>query len=124
MSRFKELQEQIAALQKQAQEARKQEIVSVVAEIKAKMVEYGITLEELESSVRGKGRKKASVGVPQYRNPDTGQEWTGKGRKPGWLVQALQQGRSLDEFKIHNSEPMLPTSHSVDVGSEVPQLQH
>jgi DNA-binding protein H-NS len=100
MSRFKELQKQIAALQKEAEEARKQEIASVVAEIKAKMAEYGITVEDLSSAVRGKGRRRAASGVAKYRNPATGEQWTGKGRKPGWLVQALAQGRSIDEFKI------------------------
>lgn len=100
MSRYKELQDQIAALQKQAEEARKQEMASVVAEIKAKMAEYGISLEDLGSVARGKGRKKAGSGVAKYRNPVTGEHWTGKGRKPGWLVQALEQGRSLDDFKI------------------------
>lgn len=99
MSRYKELQEQIAALQKQAEEARKQEMASVVAEIKAKMAEYGITMEDLESAVRGKGRRKASSGVAKYRNPATGEQWSGKGRKPGWLVQALEQGRSMEEFR-------------------------
>lgn len=100
MSRFKELQAQIAALQKEAEEARKQEIASVVAEIKAKMAEYGITVDDLSSSGRGKGRRKAASGVAKYRNPATGEQWTGKGRKPGWMVQALQQGRSMDEFRI------------------------
>lgn len=100
MSRYKELQEQIAALQKQAEEARKQEMALVVAEIKAKMAEYGITMEDLGSAVRGKGRRKASSGVAKYRNPATGEQWTGKGRKPDWLVQALEQGRSMEEFRI------------------------
>lgn len=100
MSRYKELQDQIAALQKQAEEARKQEIASVVAEIKAKMAEYGITVDDLGPAARGKGRKKAASGVAKYRNPATGELWTGKGRKPGWMVQALEQGRSMDEFKI------------------------
>lgn len=100
MSRYKELQEQIAALQKLAEEARKQEMALVVAEIKAKMAEYGITMEDLGSAVRGKGRRKASSGVAKYRNPATGEQWTGKGRKPGWLVQALEQGRSMEEFRI------------------------
>lgn len=100
MSRYKELQEQIAALQKQAEEARKQEMALVVAEIKAKMAEYGITMEDLGSAVRGKSRSRASSGVAKYRNPATGEQWTGKGRKPGWLVQALEQGRSMEEFRI------------------------
>lgn len=100
MSRYKELQEQIAALQKQAEEARKQEMASVVAEIKAKMAEYGITMEDLGSAVRSKGRRRAASGVAKYRNPATGEQWTGKGRKPGWMVQALEQGRSMEEFRI------------------------
>jgi len=100
VSRYKEIQDQIAALQKEAEEARKQEIASVVAEIKAKMAEYGITVDDLGSAARGKGRKKAASGAAKYRNPATGEQWTGKGRKPGWMVQALEQGRSMDEFKI------------------------
>lgn len=100
MSRYKELKEQIAALQQQAEEARKQEMASVIAEIKAKMAEYDITLKDLEAAIRGKGRRRASSGVAKYRNPATGEEWSGKGRKPGWLVQALEQGRSIEEFKI------------------------
>ncbi|MFN3593197.1 MAG: H-NS family nucleoid-associated regulatory protein [Thiobacillaceae bacterium] len=36
----------------------------------------------------------------KYRNPATGETWTGKGRKPGWLVQALAQGKSLADFAI------------------------
>lgn len=100
VSRYKELQEQIAILQKQAEEARKQEIASVVAEIKAKMAEYGITVEDLGPAARGRGRKKTTGGVPKYRNPATGEHWTGIGRKPAWMVQALEQGRSMDDFKI------------------------
>ena len=100
MSRYKEIQEQIAALQKEAEEIRKQEIASVIAEIKAKMAEYGITVDDLGSAARGRGRKRAASGVAKYRDPATGEQWTGKGRKPGWLAQALEQGRSIDEFKI------------------------
>lgn len=100
MSRYKELQDQIAALQKQAEEARKQEMAAVVAEIKAKMAEYGITVEDLGTAARSRARRRAVSGVAKYRNPATGEQWTGKGRKPAWMVQALQQGRSMDEFKI------------------------
>lgn len=100
MSRYKELQEQIAALQKQAEEVRQQEIAAVVADIKAKMAEYGITLQDLGAAGRRRSRAKASVGQPKYRNPATGETWTGKGRKPGWLVQALAQGKSLADFAI------------------------
>jgi DNA-binding protein H-NS len=39
--------------------------------------------------------------LPRYRNPaDGGQTWTGRGRQPRWIAEALANGRSLDEFKI------------------------
>lgn len=100
MSRYKELQAQIAALQKQAELARQEEIAVVVAEIKAKMAEYGITLQDLGAGGRRRGRGRPSVGQPKYRNPSTGETWTGKGRKPRWLTEALAQGKSLADFSI------------------------
>lgn len=39
--------------------------------------------------------------APRYRNPaDGGQTWTGRGRQPRWIAEALASGRSLDDFKI------------------------
>lgn len=38
---------------------------------------------------------------PRYRNPaDGAQTWTGRGRQPRWVAEALASGRSLDDFKI------------------------
>jgi DNA-binding protein H-NS len=38
---------------------------------------------------------------PRYRNPaDTSQTWTGRGRQPKWLADALARGKSLDDFKF------------------------
>lgn len=98
MSTYKELQDQIAALQKQAEDARKQEIAAVVNEIRAKMAEFGISVDDLGYSTRGRSRKKSASGAYKYRNPATGETWTGKGRKPGWMVKALQEGKSMDNF--------------------------
>jgi DNA-binding protein H-NS len=37
----------------------------------------------------------------KYKNPaDPSQTWTGRGRKPRWLVQALAEGRSMEEFAV------------------------
>ena len=42
--------------------------------------------------------KKRSI---KYRNPKNSEEtWTGRGRKPTWLVNALDQGQSLEDFAI------------------------
>ena len=58
--------------------------------IHALAADAGIPLDALV----GKG------GAPRYRNPaDSGQTWTGRGRQPRWIAEALASGRSLDEFK-------------------------
>ena len=42
--------------------------------------------------------KKRSI---KYRNTDNSEEtWTGRGRKPTWLVEALAAGHELNEFAI------------------------
>ncbi|WP_429322334.1 H-NS histone family protein [Paraburkholderia sp. GAS448] len=51
----------------------------------------------------GGGRKKSKAAKsklpPQYRNPDTGDEWSGRGRTPGWLASA----RNPDKFRRFQS---------------------
>jgi len=64
------------------------------ARIQALAADAGIPLDAL---VQG----DAAPGAPRYRNPaDSGQTWTGRGRQPRWIAEALASGRSLDEFKI------------------------
>lgn len=42
--------------------------------------------------------KKRSI---KYRNPNNSEEtWTGRGRKPTWLVNALEQGKRLEDFSV------------------------
>ena len=42
--------------------------------------------------------KKRSI---KYRNTDNNEEtWTGRGRKPTWLVEALAAGRDIEDFAI------------------------
>ncbi|WP_367105215.1 H-NS family nucleoid-associated regulatory protein [uncultured Psychrobacter sp.] len=42
--------------------------------------------------------KKRSI---KYRNTDNSEEtWTGRGRKPTWLVDALAAGKNLEDFAV------------------------
>ncbi|MHA6344983.1 H-NS histone family protein [Roseivivax sp. CAU 1761] len=64
------------------------------AEVAAK--EYGFSLDDLIGS-----DGKAGKGIPRYRNPAApDQTWTGRGRKPNWVIEALDNGKSLDDLKI------------------------
>lgn len=51
-----------------------------------------------------KKRKYPNV-LPKYCNPlDPTERWSGRGKKPRWLVAALQSGQNLEDFKINNAE--------------------
>jgi DNA-binding protein H-NS len=69
------------------------------AEVKRKLAELakesGFEVTELFGGRRG--GKRMTAGGAKYRNPeDPSQTWTGRGRKPNWLVEALNQGAKLE----------------------------
>jgi DNA-binding protein H-NS len=50
--------------------------------------------------VNGKSRRKYPRVLPQYRNPQTSETWSGRGKRPQWLVAAMKSGRKIEEFRI------------------------
>ncbi len=93
MATYAEIQAQIAELQAQAEKVRKEELASAIAQVKALMAQYGITIDDLQG-VTKKTRKTSSVKA-KYRDPVSGSEWTGRGRSPKWL-----EGKNKDDFAI------------------------
>ena len=74
MSQYSELKAQIAKLQAQAEEARRTEIADVIASIREKITEYGLSAQDLGFAVaakRGRPPKKAPL-PPRYQDPKTG----------------------------------------------------
>ena len=51
--------------------------------------------------IQKKTKKKGQKTPPKYRTPaDASQTWTGRGRQPGWIKEALADNKSLDAFEI------------------------
>ncbi|VWC82779.1 histone family protein nucleoid-structuring protein H-NS [Burkholderia lata] len=92
---YKGLKAQIHALEKQAEELRQAELQTVIAEIREKVQEYKLTPED----IFGGRRKKPKVATlpAKYRNPKTGQEWSGRGRAPLWLANVKNRDKFLIE---------------------------
>ncbi|MFN3829583.1 MAG: H-NS family nucleoid-associated regulatory protein [Tepidimonas ignava] len=100
MPTYAELKAQAEALLRQAEEMRQQERAGVIAELRAKMAEYGITAEELAGGARGRRRASRSKAEPKYRGPN-GETWSGgPGRKPEWVRQILAAGGDLEQYRI------------------------
>lgn len=103
MSSYRDYLAQIEELKQKAEEARKKELAAVINDIRAKIAEHGLTAADLGLS--GGGRRAAPAPrsggkvPPKYRGP-SGELWTGRGRKPAWVVAQLGSGRSLAEFEI------------------------
>lgn len=87
---------QIADLREQAAEQARQILA-----------EYALTPED----IFGRGAKRARTAnaqhplagvkkVPQFRDPDTGTTWSGRGMKPRWLTAHISAGRAIEEFRI------------------------
>ncbi|WJJ93614.1 H-NS histone family protein [Neopusillimonas aromaticivorans] len=97
MATYHELKAQAEMLLKEAEELRKQEVAEAIRDIKEKMEQYGITAEDLVSS--GKKMVSKKPAVVKYLGPN-GEEWSGRGRTPGWMVEAEKRGSSREDFAV------------------------
>ena len=95
MSTYAELQAQIAALESKAKEARATEIAGAKAQIAEIMSTYGLTLDDLRGMKPSKSSKVRQPVPAKYRNPETGETWTGRGRSPKWL-----DGKDKNQYLI------------------------
>lgn len=67
-----------------------------LAALDAKAKELGFSLAELTGA-----KKPKSVNPPKYRNPaNPDQTWTGRGRQPQWIKDAIKGGKDLSAFEI------------------------
>lgn len=102
MATYTELMAQAQALMSQAEQARKNELSSAIADIKAKMKQYGITVADLGGASGGakKPAKTKSKAAAKYKGPN-GELWAGgPGRKPEWVRAVLASGKSIESFRI------------------------
>ena len=100
MANYSELMAQAQSLMAQAEQARKAELASVIADIKAQMKEYGITVADL-GGVGGKKASKSKSSAPAKFKGPNGELWAGgPGRKPEWVRNVLASGKSIEDFRI------------------------
>jgi DNA-binding protein H-NS len=98
-----DLDKVVAAAERQREAKRESGKKELVEEFRARAEALGLSLEELAAGPpktgrpSGKGPPTPSPAV-KYRNPETGETWSGRGRAPKWLTLAERQGRGREEF--------------------------
>ncbi|APW36708.1 histone [Rhodoferax koreense] len=92
MTTYKELLQQREALERQISEARQRENAQALAQVRALVADFELTPEDVFPTGKTRGPKAAadkSGGktkvAPKYRNPATGDTWTGRGKPPRWI---------------------------------------
>ena len=95
---LKDLLLQREALEKAIAEARQNEVSAAVAQVRAIVAEYGLTAQDVFPGRAGKAAGSKAGGskvAAKYRDPATGQTWTGRGKAPKWI-----DGKSREQFLI------------------------
>ena len=75
---------------------KRQEALSAVEQIAQ---EHGFKLADLLGEGKSGKARKSTGSAKRYVNPeDPEQTWSGRGRRPRWITEALEAGRTLDEL--------------------------
>jgi len=92
-----------------AAERKNEQLVSAKAsfldEVKARAATLGMSLADLVGLGNGKAAgdqpPAAGAGTPAtYRNPETGETWSGRGRPAKWITELEAKGHKRQEFAI------------------------
>lgn len=124
MQTFEQIQQQIVDLQKQADAMRKQAMTAAIKEVKRLVNLYSLGYADIGITVGGTPVKKRAAATkaakfakpvkavkksssdkraavaPKYRDSETGQTWTGRGKAPTWLATKIAAGATKESFKI------------------------
>ena len=95
MSSYKELLKQREALEQKINEARRNELSEAVSQVRALLTEFGLTAQDVFPAGKARSASAGSKVAPKYRNPATGQTWTGRGKAPKWI-----QNENREQFAI------------------------
>lgn len=92
----KELEKLRADVEKALKSRSTQRLGEARKAAEAAAKKYGYALGDLVG-----GARKTKKSAPKYRNPaDATMTWTGRGRQPGWIKEALKAGKKLEDMAI------------------------
>ena len=102
-----ELQQLAKDVEKAIEDRKNLDAKSTLEEVKALVVSRGFDLDELMQLAAAKnkgvaGAKKVLGKAPiKYRDPSNPDHvWSGRGKLPGWMVKAMEGGKTKEDFLI------------------------
>lgn len=135
MPTLKNIQAKLAKLQAEADAIAKKQS-SAVAKISELMEKHGLMLADLQSHLGGSRRSRNAInekafGRPssaaKYLDPKSGATWIGRGRAPGWIVNAKDRSTFLidgnSQLPTRNAESGVRKGNYVR-GPQVPKYRN
>ena len=98
-----QLAEQLAAVEKKIAEAQSEQRTEAIAKVRALLADTGLTMADIGGSVTSRTDRALAAPskvAPKYRDPVSGQTWSGRGQKPRWLTAAIATGKTPDDFAL------------------------
>lgn len=108
MSEYLSIIAQITELQKRADSLLLIEKQAAIEQINRLIANFSIHSDEITFAESNRHNAKSQVSLtskqtrkvsPKYRDA-TGNTWTGRGKRPKWLENALKTGSTLDSLRI------------------------
>lgn len=96
-----ELEDLRVRIDRRMVELEKEKRVAALNAMREIAKDHGVSLEEMVKLASGSVSMSTSSLPAKYRDPENpANTWTGRGRKPKWLVAALENGDDLKKFEI------------------------
>ena len=95
---IKELSEAIPLIEHRLSQLKDEKLIEAKKQFEDVANSLGV---DINTILEAKPKRKKSVPVPKYRNPqNTSETWTGRCKMPAWLKDKLDEGHTTAEFMI------------------------
>jgi DNA-binding protein H-NS len=103
---LKTIERRIKALQATAERLKRKQKKPAIGAILALMRKHDLSVADIRGAVSGRGGRRKSASLrgrkvkPMYRNPKTGETWSGRGRTARWLAALEKAGHKRSAYLI------------------------
>ena len=100
MPTLQELMDQRAALDLQIAETKRSTHAAAVAQVRAIMDEFHVTIADLNIKAAPARSAGKGVKVAAKYSDNQGNTWSGRGLQPKWLKAQIASGKTLADFAV------------------------
>jgi DNA-binding protein H-NS len=94
----KQLSDMLPEIEKLIKKKEKAEKNALRQQMATLAAENGFTIDEI---FKGKGKTTVKRAIKaKYKNPENDQTWSGRGRKPKWVVAFIENGGEIESCEI------------------------